>query len=163
MSERQSSFDGGLPFPAPGNVHHINRPKSMMMLLMLMMMLLMMMMLLLMMMMMRLMIGDKLTTYCLVTAILLRGTQEWRKERRRIDSPSSVSSTISIIHPSDEDKEDSSSLLCSPLCQCHRVQVAAKLPSPADYPKSSQTVHSVCQPPCAVLAVCYLFIICLVF
>ena len=81
MSERQSSFDGGLPFPAPGNVHHSNRPKSMMMLLM--------------MMMMRLMIGDKLTTYCLVTAILLRGTQEWRKERRRIDSPSSVSSTPS--------------------------------------------------------------------
>ena len=32
VSERQSSFDGGLPFPAPGNVDHINRPKSMMML-----------------------------------------------------------------------------------------------------------------------------------
>ena len=36
VSERQSSFDGGLPFPAPGNVDHINRPKSMMMLMLLM-------------------------------------------------------------------------------------------------------------------------------
>ena len=32
VSEHQSSFDGGLPFQAPGGVDHINRPKNMMML-----------------------------------------------------------------------------------------------------------------------------------
>ena len=84
VSERQSSFDGGLPFPAPGNVDHINRPKSMMML------------------MLRLII-EKLTPH-LVTATsrhLIRRRSKVRKIEGLIlllGLLSSVSSTTSAIH-----------------------------------------------------------------
>ena len=98
VSERQSSFDGGLPFPAPGNVDHINRPKSMMML------------------MLRLII-EKLTPH-LVTATrrhLIRRRRSKVEEDQRIDSPPRVAFFCVIhhlCHPSDEEKEESSSLLC---------------------------------------------------